>query len=219
LIIAAVSFFADKPELLQRCLESLSGFNRVIAAGGPYADWPKEAPRSNEKKCLQLVDEFGADLIYKDGWEGGEAAKREACFLGSPGDWYLLIDADEEFVGDVKYLEMMTAGVDRLTAFMGLRIYRPASTGGMLTIWHRLFRHLPVLHYQRQQKHPHIPGYHDLQDADGNRLAPPGGKTGLENSPYKGVLCPIAHFVHYRDKRSDEEVYWQGIYLNTRKWN
>jgi len=93
---------------------SLKGFcDGIIAVDGPYASFPGgiRVPRSGPEQAEAILHAaWAADLIAnvhtpKEPWWSGdtpdeEVAKRDFMFrlgdaLGEPGDWYLVIDADE----------------------------------------------------------------------------------------------------------------------------
>lgn len=107
-VAALLSWFDEDPELLYRSISTWAALcDRVIALDGAYAALPGAAPRSSPEQKAAIIDACGDnDMVPyvqtpRDVWRGNQVAKRTALFrlaqaLCARGDWWLIIDADEE---------------------------------------------------------------------------------------------------------------------------
>jgi glycosyltransferase involved in cell wall biosynthesis len=101
-IIACIVVYNDI-KLLPDCLKSLERADRIIIVDGAYKEYPHEKPYSTDG-TIELIKKLARndkriDLIEcKKAWKD-EIEKRNACFQGTKGDWYLIIDSDEVLGG------------------------------------------------------------------------------------------------------------------------
>jgi hypothetical protein len=108
-IVALLSWYDEQPEWLHAAITSLHHLPtpvHVVAVDGAYADYPKGTARSNLDQ-YQAIHEatvaIDAGLTIHtptSTWHGQECEKRTRLFrLGDhaaqPGDWFLILDADE----------------------------------------------------------------------------------------------------------------------------
>ena len=108
-LIALLCWYEEAPQWLAATVASLRGVcDHVIAADGTYPGFPdaRVYPRSGREQAEVITEtayacNLGLTLISpRDVWEGGEVEKRNAMFdyakiVGDPGDWVLIVDADE----------------------------------------------------------------------------------------------------------------------------
>ena len=71
---------------------------------GAYCCFPFDMPYSTDG-TLRIAAELADEVIPTSApWET-EIVKRNQYLVGQPGDYYLVVDADEEFVGEIPDLE------------------------------------------------------------------------------------------------------------------
>ena len=101
MIKAIIIFYNDTPEILERCFKSLEGKAEIIAIDGAFKDFPHSEPYSTDG-CKELAINYA--IIYHGvnrSWEN-QTEKRNAAFQYlNDGDYFLVIDADEELIGDL----------------------------------------------------------------------------------------------------------------------
>jgi hypothetical protein len=102
-VVSCTAFYEDGAEMLRRSLLSLkaAGVDCIIAADGPYCDFPHEANHSKDG-CLAVAKKHADVLIASptlEGWKN-QIAKRNAMFLRpSRENFYFVLDADEYLEG------------------------------------------------------------------------------------------------------------------------
>jgi len=107
-ITALLSWYQEDPAWLDRCIRSLehAGIDRIIAIDGAYQLYPRARNRSGiaqHEAITRAAYHIGAGLtihIPETPWHGNEIEKRSFMFalgdhISQPGDWHLIIDADE----------------------------------------------------------------------------------------------------------------------------
>lgn len=107
-IVGLVSWFDEPVENIARCLLGLqlAGAGHVVALDGRYSLYPGVQISSDSMQhagfvqgCKQLG--MGCTMsVPREPWAGNEAEKRTALFahglaVADPGDWFLVVDADE----------------------------------------------------------------------------------------------------------------------------
>lgn len=97
-------FYNDDLPLLEKALQSLKQrVDKLVAIDGPYKNFPHTSITSNQE-VLDLVAQYADEVISpKEAWNN-QIQKRNAYLIGQPGDYYLMLDADEELVGDLPEL-------------------------------------------------------------------------------------------------------------------
>lgn len=143
MIIGCVSVW-NEAELLGGCLETLAraGAERIVVLDGVYETFLEHGLQDGDGLGGGSVDGtegvtrgFGAEWIGAREWVC-EAEKRNVFFgLGRPGDWYVVVDADERMEG-------------RLPEFVSGRRYVLRIEGGEWRAWGlRIFEHAGRLRY------------------------------------------------------------------------
>lgn len=103
-----ISFYDEPVDSIARCLTGLAraGVDHVIALDGAYALYPGGKPASATAQhaafaigCRQLGMAHTLH-VPNEVWAGNEVQKRTALFslawsLAEPGDWFLVMDADQ----------------------------------------------------------------------------------------------------------------------------
>lgn len=146
--------YNDMP-LLQKCLDSVKDYvDQIIMVDGIFADFPLRAgdeSTSTDGTVEYLVNlDTEAEKIIISAPGFSEVEKRNKYLLGEPGDWYLILDADE-WAENPETLEQLPE------ADVGWCEVRWTNRFARLP---RLFRHIDGLHYD---------GLHTrLVDKDGN---------------------------------------------------
>jgi hypothetical protein len=179
MIYGVMVTYNDWPTI-QRAVESIvDKVDSIVAVDGKYIDFPGDTPHSTDGtlEYLHSIEKvtviMASDLMEVD--------KRNRYLVGSDGDWYLHLDADEEWVGDVRW----GAGTDMMIT--PLRRKQPRQWMNRV----RLFRHTEALHYAKK--------HYWLFDRYGKTFA-------LLERPGEGYRAGVSqsHIVHYEEERSAE---------------
>lgn len=105
MIIAVINTYNDKDHI-EKTLQSVKGkVDKIVVVDGAYADFPHDVPYSTDG-TLDIAKKYADVLIEcpnQKAWHD-EMVKRSAYLIGNEGDWYLMIDADELFEGDLEPL-------------------------------------------------------------------------------------------------------------------
>jgi hypothetical protein len=179
-VIACVIAFNEE-EMLPGCLESLQGqVSRIVVVDGAYAQFPHIEPVSTDAtRAIALA--YGAQWVdppedgegYPMAWPD-QVVKRSAYFVGSEGDWYLWIDADERLVGCLPVPEDGQHYALQINTRDGRVSWVP-----------RLFQHRGRMRYE---------GSHNAVWSD-DRLVHLAGATYVEPEQ-----CRFVHLSHLRDE-------------------
>lgn len=105
-LIALLSWFDESPEWLEATIDSLPGVDHLVALDGAYQLYPGGGPESPREQHTAISDACHrndiAPFIVVPGckWQGNECEKRSRLFaegnlIAEPGDWFMVIDADE----------------------------------------------------------------------------------------------------------------------------
>jgi glycosyltransferase involved in cell wall biosynthesis len=102
MIYGVVITYNDFP-LIVKTVESLLPFcTEIIAVDGKYSDFPQlngsDYSTDGTTEYLESID--NVRLIYAAGLQ--EVEKRNLYLVGNVGDWYVHLDADEEWVGPLE---------------------------------------------------------------------------------------------------------------------
>lgn len=110
-VIACLSWFDEPPPLLALCIHGLAqAADHLVAVDGAYALYPDAvaaSPLEQHAVVNAACREYGlalTTLTPRAPWEGNETQKRTALFdlahaVSDPGDWFLVVDADEIVTG------------------------------------------------------------------------------------------------------------------------
>lgn len=140
MLIGCVNVYEDGGPLLERSLASVrERVDRLVVVDGRYRAFAGAAPWSLdstlEQACL-VADEV---VVPSEPWPD-EQTKRNRYLTGSDGDWYLVIDADEEVEGSVPSLGNAPHGYTvRIEMACNRTLSHPI---------YRLFPHLEGLRYE-----------------------------------------------------------------------
>ncbi len=111
IITAALCWYDEPIESLERCIASLAGFaTNIVSLDGPYSLYPHTAPRSSDEQ-RHAIDEAAREAriphasILPDDEPPTQAAKRTKLYRAAANragrnGWILIIDADEVLSGD-----------------------------------------------------------------------------------------------------------------------
>ena len=185
-LIGVVSCYNEEISL-RRCLLSLRGHvDTLVVVDGAYCAFPHERPYSADQ-TLAIAAEFADEVIGAHGPWPDEIAKRNQYLIGKPGDYYLMLDADEEFIGELPELvdddyEIELRRTDHVSPYP---VYR-------------LFKHREGIKYE---------GTHHALWVDGELINKRPLKT-LEG-------CYIKHYIGERDeqRKRDKGIYYERLRL------
>jgi hypothetical protein len=129
----------NEAALIEGAINSLWAFGcqRMIVVDGQWDGFAPTEPYHSTDQTRQIATALGAEIIQPPGrpWLTEHEA-RSSYFLGDPGDWYLVLDADERVSG------ALPSNVPS-TAFDGIGAYRDT-----LNLTPRLLQQRGVLRYQ-----------------------------------------------------------------------
>ncbi len=138
MIISVISGYQDA-EFLENAINSVIGMSdRIIYVDGRYVQFGGDnAPVASIDGSISLARSLGAEVVECGNipWES-QVYKRNQYLLGEEGDYYLMIDADEEFEGKLEF------GND-----IAYRIFQVDKQKNISIPWIRLFRHTKTLKY------------------------------------------------------------------------
>jgi glycosyltransferase involved in cell wall biosynthesis len=189
MIIACINVYNEEQNI-ERCLQSLIGkVDKIIVVDGAYKDYPHAISFSTDR-TVDIALSYGADVISKASncaW-GDEVEKRNAYLDGKAGDYYFVIDADEELVGDLKGIDVLddwSIKIDRLN-------------GSELNAY-RIFKHRPGICYK---------GAHNALFA---------GESLLTSELYPAIESGyIKHYIDSRpaERKESKSIYYRRLKEN-----
>lgn len=139
-IIRGVIITFDDWPTIQQTIESIYNLvDEIIAVDGRYIDFPGACDFSTDGTLDYLRNIDKVRLINAYGLT--EVEKRNQYLVGSEGDIYLHLDADETWEGPAELPE----GAD-----MGISMLHQLKSGHMNGKRIRLFRHVEGLHYDKK---------------------------------------------------------------------
>lgn len=113
--------------LLPACLESLRyDVDELVVVEGRIADFPGDSPTSDDN-TVAVAREFGARVIQPGlhAWPT-EQVMRSQYLVGTVGDWYIILDADEILITPLPHPSTLTENVYRIPLRMqGTKDDRP----------------------------------------------------------------------------------------------
>ena len=178
MIVGLMSVY-NEGQFIRGAIKNLREYaDRVIVVDGAYADFPiiNDSHKSTDQ-TLAVAREEGAEIIEagNNPWKD-QQTKRNQYLIGNVGDWYLMLDADERFFGQ---LPIPRQNDDAFRIAVHMAYMTPP------TYYIRFFRHQPGIHYW---------GAHNLLFDGRLQLIDERTAPGA----YK---CWIDHFSWCRDKR------------------
>lgn len=140
-LIACIIAYNEQ-ELLPQCLESIVGkVDEIIVVEGRIATFPGKQVRSSDQ-TIKIAESYGATIITSlEAWPD-EPTMRSQYLIGSEGDWYIHIDADEKCMTPLPGVDDFPDGIDAYAINIRMikaptQIYRP-----------RFFRHCGHMEYR-----------------------------------------------------------------------
>jgi hypothetical protein len=186
--------YNDMP-FVQTAVESVyDRVDHIIAVDGRYKDFPGDEDFSTDGTVQYLRSLNKATVFFAPGMT--EVEKRNEYLVGRKGDWYLHLDTDEEWTGDIKIPD-----ADMCICWMAVDTTPNRNFHNMKRI--RLFRHVDGLHYE--DKH------YWLKDQHGqtfSRIEKPG-------HAYTAFDCGEVHLLHHEGYRSPERFSAKQKYYKT----
>jgi len=182
--------YCDYP-LVCKAVESVPFVDEIFCVDGRYIDYPLGPMQSNDGtlEYLQSIDKV--NLLLRPGFT--EIDKRNEYLIGGEGDWYLHLDADEEWVGPAPVID------PEVDAYI-IDFHRPYPIRKMDRV--RLFKHVKGLHYAK--KHYWL---HDEQGVTFALLQQVG-------RAYRGTRLEGVYIDHHELERSPERQRDRKIYYN-----
>ncbi len=169
--------------MVKRAIESIyDHVDQIIAVDGRFNDFPGDTDVSTDGTIEYLRSLDKVTLVVATGMD--EIEKRNLYLVGDRNDWYLQLDADEEWTGDPPH-----PPDDADACIVPLHRDRPQHDMARV----RLFRHVPGLHY----KHKH----YWLKDGQGRTFA----LLDKVGNAYKGVKIKGNEHSGSRIKHHDQE--------------
>jgi hypothetical protein len=166
-VIGVLISYNDRPLIETTITSLLPVTNRIVAVDGRFSDFPGGSDFSTDGTLEYLESIEEVRVIRAAGLQ--EVEKRNQYLIGEVGDWYLHLDADEEWTGPLEIPD----------TDMGIvKLCRAKPIHYMDRV--RLFRHVEGLHYEKK--------HYWLHDGEGDTFAlleKPGNKyiaARLENN-------------------------------------
>ena len=102
-MLVGCMIFYDEAWILKRTLKALKErVGKVIAVDGPYEHFPHEKTRSVDGSC-DIAEQLADVVILPDrrsnGWHDEMEKRNSYLKFVRPGDWVVVVDADEELQG------------------------------------------------------------------------------------------------------------------------
>jgi len=182
--------YNDYP-LIVRCIESVPWVDEIVAVDGRYIDYPLGPMQSNDGTLEYLESIDKVEVIRAAGLQ--EIDKRNKYLVGEIGDWYLHLDADEEWVGGPPVID------PEVDAYI-IDFHRPYPIRKMDRV--RLFKHIKGLHYAKK--------HYWLHDSNGVTFA----LLQQVGRAYRGARLEGVHIDHHELERSPERQRDRKIYYN-----
>jgi hypothetical protein len=173
--------YNDYP-LIKKAVESILQFTgSIIAVDGRYSDFPGDTDYSTDGTTEYLESVDKVRVIYAAGLQ--EVEKRNQYLIGEVGDWYVHLDADEEWVGPLEIPD----------TDMGIvKLRRSVPQHYMDRV--RLFRHVEGLRYEGK--------HYWLRDGEGRTFA-------LLEKPGDNYLAAMLDnnlIIHHGEQRTPERM-------------
>jgi hypothetical protein len=181
--------YNDYP-LIVRCIESVPWVDEIVAVDGRYIDYPLGPMQSNDGTLEYLESIDKVEVIRAAGLQ--EIEKRNKYLVGEIGDWYLHLDADEEWVGPAPVID------PEVDAYI-IDFHRPYPIRKMDRV--RLFKHVGQKY---ALKHYWL---HDQQGRTFSLLQQVG-------NAYRGERLADAYIQHHELERSPERQRDRKLYYN-----
>ncbi|MFH1230009.1 MAG: glycosyltransferase [Planctomycetota bacterium] len=129
MLIGVLSVY-NEAQFFGRCIRSIrEKVDRVIVVDGAYVSFPYDKPWSTDG-TIELARKYADKIITtENAWES-QIVKRNRYLLGKEGDWYLMIDGDEELAGIPKGYEeqddwnISLYRTDGISAYPVYRLFR-----------------------------------------------------------------------------------------------
>jgi hypothetical protein len=183
MIYGVLITYNDYP-LVCKTVSSLLPFcTEIIAVDGRYSDFPQiggsDYSTDGTLEYLQSID--NVRIIHAAGLQ--EVEKRNEYLVGEVGDWYVHLDADEEWTGPLEVPD----------TDMGIvKLRRSVPKHYMDRI--RLFRHVEGLHYEGK--------HYWLKDSEGRTFA----LLEKPGDSYLAARLDNNLIIHYGEDRPPERV-------------
>lgn len=182
---AVLIVYNDYP-LIKEAISSIKGkVDSIVAVDGRFSDFPGGDDLSTDGTREYLLSE-GVQLI--DAPLLDEVAKRNLYLVGEEGDWYVHLDGDEAWQGDVEIPD-----ADML-------VHKHFGKQKMRRI--RLFKHVPGLHYEHK--------HYWLKDRWGDTfslVSKPGKKYRAEYTDEIKIL----HLERSPERESQKKRYYRVL--------
>lgn len=186
MLIGVMIVFNDMPHLPDTVNSIINKVDRIVAVDGRFRDFPADNPLSDDGTREYLFGLPKVELI--DAPDLYEHEKRNKYLIGKEGDWYLHLDADEEWIGDINIPE-----ADMVLCNMRSNA-PPASRFPEIIKRIRLFRHIDGLHYANK--------HYWLKDKDEKTFA----LLSRPGRAYSMHVDSDTNIVHNCYKRSPERI-------------
>ena len=209
MLIGCMNVYQDGALLGVSLPALLARVDRVVVVDGAYRDFQTygESPSSNDG-TQNLARHFGAEVIEaRPGLD--EIAKRSRYFVGKPGDWYLVVDADEVIEGmgrdAVKSALNASPDDDYQIPFCQAEAPWEAKHRGVF----RLHRHRDGMRYHGTHHALHVPG----QDGQLVMTVKPGTAPKFD-----GLLLRHLQMARSADRQNRKAAYYQKLGVTEREF-
>lgn len=191
MVQGCVICFNDTPALIERCLKSIRDkVDTVLVVDGAFATYPHESPKSTDG-TLEKAKEYADEVIERDDAWRSQMDKRNAYLtLKSVKDYYLWLDTDEYFEGDLPPLKEDFYAI-------------PVITDGITEYQVRCFRQQKGLRYKKKHSWLWLDGNIVSQDACNDNI----------------VKLDTCRIIHTPNARTEEKIADDTAYIKERDDN
>ncbi len=192
-LIACIIAYNEQ-ELLPQCLDSIVGkVDKIVLVDGRIAAFPGIGASSTDN-TIEIARSYGAQVITTDTPYPCEAAMRSQYLVGDPGDWYLLIDADEKCMTALPSVADLPDGVNAYAVHIRM-------IGAPTQVWRpRLFRHTGRMEYRQ---------IHDALFSNGTLISRPEDVPQL-----RSVWFAHYQMIRSENRRNQKRLYYQTGYAH-----
>ena len=209
MLIGCMNVYQDAMLLGVSLPALLSRVDRVVVADGAYRDFQAygESPSSNDG-TQNLARHFGAEVIEaRPGLD--EPAKRSRYFVGNPGDWYIVVDADEVLEGMGRAALKTALSATQCDDFQIPFCQAEAPWEANHRSVFRMHRHRIGMRYHGTHHALHVPG------PDGQLVMPTKPGTAPK---FEGLLLRHLQMARPADRQNRKAAYYQKLGATEREF-
>lgn len=178
MLICVMICYNDMPLIVEAIESVYDQVDRIVCVDGKYSEFPAVSDFSEDGTIEYLESLDKVELHFLAGTS--QIAKRNSYLVGDPGDYYLMLDTDEQLVGTIS-IPSSDVGIVRMKDIGDPKYFDRV----------RLFKHVEGVHYDSK--------HYWLKDGDNNTLA----LLKRAGSAYSEERVDSFTINHHASRRSD----------------